>query len=450
MQPLILDLNDSALGVLDGEHVLAREAGFALLDGAQVMATGNAARAQAKLHPRRSFNDFWHRLGTDPIKGRPGLTRADLASAQIAALLPAEHNSGRDLVVVLPSYLPRAALGLVLGVLKANRLQPVALVDAAVAATRQRYVEQVPLHVEIGLHCAWVARLRQTASQSALEDVRSLDESGLHAMYEAWLKFFASQFVRQCRFDPLHSAQSEQRLYDALPGWLSRIESASSTTLNLDTGQQTHSISVERVDVINVVAEHYQRIADMARALLAGGDAPALQMRFAVSALPGFAELLTARVGGQYYAVDDDASARGARDRLAGRTLDAGRVIRDLPSDGEVAAPAPRARVDDALPSHLLFGARAIALDASPLTIGAGSNDAPARYLLIEGSPAGVSGIHCELAIDGTQCLIIDHSRYGTFLNGNRISGSAALRAGDTIRIGTPGLELQLIRAEAL
>ena len=61
-----------------------------------------------------------------------------------------------------------------------------------------------------------------------------------------------------------------------------------------------------------------------------------------------------------------------------------------------------------------------------------------------------MSGIHCELAIDGAQCLITDHSRYGTFLNGNRINGSAALRAGDTIRVGTPGLELQLIRAETL
>ena len=41
-----------------------------------------------------------------------------------------------------------------------------------------------------------------------------------------------------------------------------------------------------------------------------------------------------------------------------------------------------------------------------------------------------------------------DHSRYGTFLNGHRIDGSAVLQTGDLIRIGTPGFELRLISAE--
>lgn len=447
---LILDLNDSALAALDGDKLIASEPGFALIEDDRVVSSGDAAARRSKLHPRRTFNDFWHRLSVEPIKGQARLSRADLASAQLASLLPPAQFGGREVTVILPSYLSRDTLGLVLGVLKANALQPVALVDAAVAATGQRYVDQVAMHVELGLHCAWVARVRQSQSQSTLEDVRSLDESGLNTMYEAWLKFFAAQFVRQCRFDPLHSAQSEQRLYDALPAWLARIEAGGGVNLDLDAGGQTHSISVERVDVINVVAEHYQRIADMARALLAGGDTAALQMRFSVSALPGFAELLTARVGGRYYAIEDNAAATTVQGRLAGRTLDSTRVVRELPTEGEIAAPLTDHQDDDGLPTHVLLGARAIALDSVALMIGAGTSDTPARYLLVEGSPAGVSGSHCDVLIDAGQCLLTDHSRYGTFLNGNRINGTAALRAGDTIRIGTPGLELQLIRAETL
>jgi hypothetical protein len=44
------------------------------------------------------------------------------------------------------------------------------------------------------------------------------------------------------------------------------------------------------------------------------------------------------------------------------------------------------------------------------------------------------------------QCLLQDHSRYGTFLNGHRINNSAVLQAGDTIRVGSPGYEFLLIR----
>ena len=173
-------------------------------------------------------------------------------------------------------------------------------------------------------------------------------------------------------------------------------------------------------------------------------------MRLAVSGLPGLAEMLVARVGGAWHAVADNAAADGVRSRAARIAGDASRVVRELPTDTEQAPEAVADSDDAELPTHLLFGARAIALDGAPLTVGAGSAQAPERYLLLEGSPPGVSGLHCELALANGQCLLTDHSRYGTFLNGNRINGSAALRAGDTIRVGTPGLELQLIRAETL
>jgi pSer/pThr/pTyr-binding forkhead associated (FHA) protein len=42
-----------------------------------------------------------------------------------------------------------------------------------------------------------------------------------------------------------------------------------------------------------------------------------------------------------------------------------------------------------------------------------------------------------------------DFSRYGTFLNGHQIDGSAVLQVGDLIRLGTPGYELQLIATES-
>ena len=60
----------------------------------------------------------------------------------------------------------------------------------------------------------------------------------------------------------------------------------------------------------------------------------------------------------------------------------------------------------------------------------------------------GVSRQHCTLQLENGQCIVRDHSRYGTFLNGHRIDGSAVLQVGDLVRLGTPGYELRLITTE--
>ena len=60
----------------------------------------------------------------------------------------------------------------------------------------------------------------------------------------------------------------------------------------------------------------------------------------------------------------------------------------------------------------------------------------------------GVSRRHCALQLENGQCVVRDFSRYGTFLNGHKLDGSAVLQTGDLIRIGTPGYELRLITTE--
>jgi pSer/pThr/pTyr-binding forkhead associated (FHA) protein len=40
----------------------------------------------------------------------------------------------------------------------------------------------------------------------------------------------------------------------------------------------------------------------------------------------------------------------------------------------------------------------------------------------------------------------VDHSTYGTFVNDERVGGRLALRVGDVLRLGAPGVTLELIR----
>ncbi len=99
-----------------------------------------------------------------------------------------------------------------------------------------------------------------------------------------------------------------------------------------------------------------------------------------------------------------------------------------------------------AAPTHLVYLGRAYALTAEPLVVGRGAQGA--RAVAVAGASAGVSRAHCTLVRSGGDAVLEDHSSYGTFLNGERVQRRARLSAGDRIRVGTPGVELELVRIE--
>ena len=56
---------------------------------------------------------------------------------------------------------------------------------------------------------------------------------------------------------------------------------------------------------------------------------------------------------------------------------------------------------------------------------------------------------HCCFERRNGQCIVEDYSRYGTFLNGHKIDGSAVLQVSDLVRVGSPGYEFRLIMTES-
>ncbi|MBS0376677.1 MAG: FHA domain-containing protein [Proteobacteria bacterium] len=87
-----------------------------------------------------------------------------------------------------------------------------------------------------------------------------------------------------------------------------------------------------------------------------------------------------------------------------------------------------------------------MALGPEPLLVGRAP--AGARAVAVEGPAAGVSRTHCRLAAEGGDVVLEDLSRHGTFVNGGRVERRVHLAAGDRVRVGTPGVELELVRLE--
>lgn len=436
--------------MLDSNGILYREPGFALLEDDRLL-TGKAAYAQSRQKPRSIQNKYWSNLQTASLADRrfSHLSAADLASRQLEQIWQ-QHGAGNDLVVAVPAYMGSDNLALLLGIAAELHVPVVALVDAAVAATRRQYKGGVPVHVDLSLHSATLTRITQ-AGQVQFDRAEVIEGSGTLALHDAWIGVIADAFVQQSRFDPLHTAETEQSLQDCLPEWLTAATVGDKVALQVVYRGIEHHAEIESLELVAAAAPVYHSIVSNLRALYRADETPALQLTDRAARMPGLADTLTARVGGEVYLLEPGATSRGllarCRDMKSGDS--AVSLVRHLPWDqAAVELRIEEALAHDGQPTHLLFDNTAYAIEEQPLTLGSQPADTE-RWIDLRQDMPGVSRRHCSLQQENGQCVVRDYSRYGTFLNGHRIDGSAVLQIGDRIRLGTPGFELRLIATES-
>ena len=450
MSLLAAHINDAGIAVLDASRILYREPGFALLGDDQLI-TGSAAYAQARVKPRRIHKEFWSNLHTQPLADRrfQHLSPADLVSQQLEQVWGQVSGSGDQLVIAVPAYMGPDNLSLLLGIASDLKLPVAAFVDAAVAATRREYKGAVPVHVDLSLHSTLLTRMVQTGQ--AQVDRSELVDGGVLALYDAWIRVIAEAFVQQSRFDPLHTAETEQAMYDRLPAWLAAAATRDAVPLEVAYRGITHDAEVESLELVAAAAPIYHSIVSNLRALYRADETPALQLSDRAARMPGLADILQARVGGEVFVLEPGATARGLlmRCRELGSNGSAVSLTRHLPWDqAAIEIREQTASIRGGRPTHLLFENTAYPIDSEPLALGSQPVDGE-RWVDLQRDMPGVSRRHCSLQQENGQCILRDYSRYGTFLNGHRIDGSAILQIGDRIRLGTPGFELQLITTEA-
>lgn len=451
MSRLALNLNDAGITLFDGERVLYREPGYAFLGGDNLV-TGNLAFSQSRIDPRRTQHRYWQELSTTPFSDRrfAHLSPADIAARQLEDIWATVKPGDHDLVIVVPGHMTQENLGLLLGIASELGLPVSALVDAAVASTRREYRDSVPVHVDVSLHGVTLTRLAQPGT-AQIDRTEILTDTGLFALYDVWLKSISEAFVQQSRFDPLHKAETEQHLLDRLGGWLDDATRRNQVAMELQSGGSAYQAEIESLALIGEVAPLYQLIASKLRALYRAEDIPAIQVTDRVARLPGLVDMLKARVGGEVFVLEAGAAVRGAFARCRGGMADQAGVnfVKQLPWD-QSALQADVASTDKdntGAPSHLLFGHTGYEIGNLPLVIGS-HESADERFLMLSTDMPGVSRRHCSLVRRNGQCVVEDHSRYGTFLNGHKIDGNAVLQSGDLLRIGSPGFEFQLITTD--
>ena len=93
----------------------------------------------------------------------------------------------------------------------------------------------------------------------------------------------------------------------------------------------------------------------------------------------------------------------------------------------------------------MLFQGRAWRISEQPLVIGWSVDGAP-RALVLPAAAPGISRSHCTLMRRNGAVLVQDHSTYGSYVNDERVAGRTTLTVGDRLRLGSPGVTLELIQ----
>lgn len=447
---LALEINDVGLVLVRDGVVVAEEPGCAMLDG-RTVETGSAALRRARLKPLYAETRHWQDLGTAALP-RPmpaAATYADVAYAQLAALAAGLPAEARDTLLAVPGWYSREQLAVLLGVAREAGFEVSGLVDAGLAAAALEPVPESTVQLELATHQS-VLTVLDHGGELRRSGCELLPRYGWMALQQDWLDLVAAAFVRRTRFDPLHEAASEQRLWDALPGWLETLAREPAVTIEASAAGETLAVELSREDFAAAAAPTYDAVLHALQRMRPARGPLQLRLSHRWAGLPGFAERLASLRDCEVLPLPRGAAALGALayERVLRRDPGAIVLVQRLPvplrAGTAASVVAATAVPEEARPTHLVYRGLARAILDEPLAVGA-APPAGRRAVTVPAGP-GISRVHCELARRADGVWLEDLSTYGSFVNGERVGGRVSLRAGDRLRLGSPGVECELVR----
>jgi hypothetical protein len=256
-------------------------------------------------------------------------------------------------------------------------------------------------------------------------------------------------------------AATEQALFNALPGWLEQLTRAPSieeAVVEADSGR--YGIEYRAANAIADVADACRVLSARLHAMRRAGQRASILLTATAARLPGLLEALLTFPDCDIFTAKVGQAAQAAIGAMDAATLTAPATSLLLamphhPYPGWIAVRVAAAPIEDAATAtHVVFAGRAVSLAGPAIIVGSdvgGVRDGSpgsARSVQIPATVAGVSRRHCSLILDAGQPFILDHSRFGSFLNEERVTTRAPIRVGDRLRLGNPGVELTFVRME--
>ncbi|MEM1411740.1 MAG: hypothetical protein AAGH19_05210 [Pseudomonadota bacterium] len=355
MSEAILELNDQALLIQTDGGALVAEPGCARLTYEGVI-TGGEALSRAWLEPQHTHDQYWAKLGTAPLALPHPWARhnADIAYAQLRALWQ-QAGEPDALLLLVPGSFSDAQLSILLGMAEALPARVLGIVDSALAACWHATGDV--LYVDMQLRHTVVSRCVRSPGRVTIVDQEILPDLGMAQLGNTLARQVSDLLIESHRYDPLHTSEHEQEIFDEVPGWLGHLRWESELSASLETDLGPLAFVLRREEVAHGMEERLSNLYSFARrhadtrTVLSHASAPL------VGVAPAFKG---ATVAGQTVCMDNGFE-------LLGQLPDPGGGLTRM-SALRTATESDTERGPTVLATHLLCGTRALPL-ASPVSV---------------------------------------------------------------------------------
>lgn len=436
----IIELNDRNVRLCNQDDILVQSPGFANT-AHKTPVFGEDARRVARLHPRQTYTQFWSQLSLDPLANSNSHFRhqADLAFAHLNEIAN-RHELRDEVIFAVPSNYNRNQLSILLGLVQSCDFDAVGLVDMPLLIAGISTGQDMTVYLDIQLHQSVLTTFTAGEDRIARNKVVQIPGTGLLALHDAWANMVTDEFIKQSRFDPQHTAETEQYMYNQLEEWVGKSLRDNEILMEINNKGSVYQARVNRGHFEQRTRNIFGRIKTELESL-AGGNY-ALHVPQALATLPGLDLYL-----GNINAVEESLLLENCLQHLDHIKGDPGSLsfVTSLHVKGKARAPVA-ATGKPAAPTHVLINNRAYALPAS-LAYGPVNGSGQSGGGVIQLAAAGGSGeIRFLLTKDG---VTLDYQGVGSIdLNGVKAAAREQLKLGDVITLPGSDTSLRLIQVE--
>ena len=447
MSPAILNINNSGICLFQNDKVLYREIGI-ILNSDQGLLVGSKAMDSRRILPKNINYDFWGDLSESKIRSSlfSDYSSADLVSYQLKEVQQFINNND-PIIIIYPSYLDSENLSLLLGIANALDIQIITFIESSIAATKEKYFASKIIHLDIHLH-GITASLMTDKKDVSVEESIFIEECGLFQLYDNWIKLITESCIEQLRYDPMHSAKTDQLLYNKVSKIIDEVTKKNKVTINIDSEDVSKIIEINSSAFIDAVNKNYRNLVTKLRSLFSRDDNYVIQLTQQIAELPGLITLLESSFSCHVRVLDDLEPEKGAcRFNTSALDNNIPSICRVLPYESEIEVDHGKGDRDSFAPTHILHDHVAYEISDIPIYIGTDVKTYN-RYIKLDPNSPGISRKHCSIYMQEGHCIFSDLSRYGSFLNERRVKEEIVLQKGDLLKIGSPSIEFKLISIE--
>jgi F0F1-type ATP synthase epsilon subunit len=254
---IFLDINDWQL-TLRKAHQPAKHYTGAAANTPNGLVFDDDALARSRSHPQQFSNRYLSTIAADPVAGDLGVAKnhADLIYRQ---LLQNDLPSDDDLVLAVQGQISNTQLGLLLGICSEAKLQVRGFIDLGLGQSLNIDARDTYHVLDVEQHRMTLTEIQIDGVMRQQQRTTSMDGVGTANIIEGWMNIIADEFVQKTRFDPLHSGETEQQLFDQVYTWLAEPE-MTDHVVSVSNGEASREVEISKSRLLEKLTQRLEGV----------------------------------------------------------------------------------------------------------------------------------------------------------------------------------------------